>query len=288
VIHLLRAGAALPSILYNANSQIRRWDLGEQEIVRWRNSRGDELEGLLLKPLNYQPGSSYKTIVALYGGWMNQFLGYKWQPNQSWASLGYVVFMPNMRAPNIVSIPLKGAAYSQAARGPDGISVFVDDVTSGLDHLIKAGIVDPNRVVLYGFSNGGYETDLLITQTTRFKAAASVGSFPDILGEYFRHEFAWNYGKEVVGATPWEDLHGYLALSPVYEANKITTPLLLAAGDKDQPIILHNVAMYNALKSQQKDVTLLRYQQSGHILNDDDLRDFYRRMFEFYETHLSD
>lgn len=285
-IYVLAGTATFPYILMDINPQIRTWQLGTQEIVRWQNRHGDELEGILIKPAGYREGTQYPLIVDCYPGTANGFKGNTMSGNQALASAGYAVFYPNPRAPHVWINTFKTEAYDHAAMGPKGWDVTFDDVMSGVDELIRRGIVDPNRMSLYGFSNGAAVVDQLITRTARFKCAVSVAAALSIdwAGPFFLMT-ANPIIPRIAGSTPWESPQSYLALSALYEVDHISTPLLMADGDDDGLILLTDIELYNGLRWFNKDVTFLRYPHQGHGFEGTALTDFDNRREVFLERY---
>ena len=206
--------------------------------------------------------------------------------NQVWASRGYVVFWPNARAPHVWMNPFLSPAWSQAAKGPNGWNVTVDDVLSGVNELIRRGIVDPNRMGLYGFSNGGGILNYLITRTNRFKCAVSVaGVYPDWLLPFFLHTDSTIPTFEG-GTSPFEDPAAYLQLSAVFHLKSVTTPVLLADGDNDDDFLLGSIEMFNGLRWLHKNVTFLRYPDQGHGFHGAAMKDFWARETAFFDKYL--
>lgn len=277
---------AAPSILVDLNPQIRSWELGSQEVVRWTDGRGDQHEGILIKPAGYRPGRRYPLIVDCYPNQRDGFKGIPMLGNQVWAARGYAVFWPNARAPHLWMNPFLSPAWDQAAKGPNGWNVTVDDVLSGVDELIRRGIVDPNRMGLYGFSNGGGIVNYLITRTTRFKCAVSVaGVYPDWLLPVFLHTDSTIPTFEG-GTSPWDDPGAYVQLSAVFHLKSVTTPVLLADGDNDNDFLLGLIEMFNSLRWLGKDVTFLRYPDQGHGFSGAAMEDFWARETEFFDRYL--
>src|SRR5260370_42391494 len=103
----------------------------------------------------------------------NGFMSNPMLGNQAFASEGYAVFFPNHRAPHMVANLMKNEAYTEVARGPKGVDIMTDDVMTGIDVLVKQGIVDPQRMCLYGFSNGGAEAEFFGEKTIQFQSARS-------------------------------------------------------------------------------------------------------------------
>jgi dipeptidyl aminopeptidase/acylaminoacyl peptidase len=286
-IYALSPGDANPRLLKDLNPQIKTWALGVQQVVRWKNSRGQELEGTLIKPIGYKSGQRYPLIVDCYPGLTNGFKGWAMTGNQTWAAHGYVVFWPAARAPNQWQNPYKSPAFSGEAKGPKGIDVMLDDVMSGVEELIREGIVAPDRMGLYGFSNGGGVVNQLVARTARFKCAISVeaGSSTDWTSDFF----FYTYNKILAanaGALPWEDPQAYAGLSVIFHLDKIHTPMLLAEGDDDGMFLLNSIELYNGLRWLGRSVTLLRYPGQGHGFTGPALRDFSLRVVEFFDSYL--
>src|SRR5882672_5788746 len=172
----------------------------------------------------------------------NNFKGSPMIPGQAWAARGYVVFFPDADGPHVWENPWKSIADNTKARGPRGVDLAVDDVISGVDELIRRGIVDPDRMCLYGFSNGGAIVNQVITRTNRFKCAISVAAAlsADWSSNFFLHTSA-NFVAKIAGSTPWENPQAYFELSAVQHLDKVVTPLLLADGDDDGSSMLDNI-----------------------------------------------
>lgn len=280
---------AAPSVLIDFYPQVREWQLGSAEVIRWRTSAGEEKEGTLLKPPGHQQGSTAPLIVDAYpagtgNDWLDPMSG-----NQAWAALGYMVFRPSPRAPNAWLNHWKGAHSHELAKGPDGWDIAVDDVLSGVDELIRRGLVDDNRMCVFGFSNGATVVNVLITRSHRFKCAISVAPAmsdwvrPALLNTDQLHVLAiWAGGPNI-----WEDPQRYVRLSPVFQLNKVRTPVLLAAGDRDGDFLLNSIETYNGLRNAGREVTLLRYPDQGHGFNGAALEDFWTRQLAFFAKYLS-
>jgi len=272
--------------LVDLNPQVTDWDLGSQKVVRWKNSRGDEIEGTLILPPNYQQGKRYPLIVDCYPGMTNSFKASPYGANYAWAARGYVIFNPSARAPHVWIDPFKDKKYDEAAKGSNGWDVTFDDIISGVDELIRQDIVDPDRMGLFGFSNGGGIADYLVTKTSRFRCAVvHAAVYPDWIrpllleGDAGVTEFAG-------GITPWNDPVGYMRLSAVFHLDKVTTPMLLADGDNDRDFLLGMIEMYNGLRFLGKEVTFVRYPGQAHALTGSALNDFEQRTMDFFDAHL--
>jgi len=286
VIQALGQTNGEPYTLVNINPRLKEWALGEQQVIKWTNSRGEDLEGILIKPVGFQEGRRYPLIVDLYSGRTNGFMGTTILANQALASKGYAVFFPDHRAHHIWMNYMRDVAYSQVARGAQGGDIMIDDVLSGVNVLVKKGIVDPGRIGLYGYSNGATAVNYLVTKTPRFKCAVSAEGFADWTLSYFL-ETDVAYTSATLGQTPWADPQTYIKLSPIYHLDRITTPLLLAVGDKGTPArLLGYISMFNGLRRLKRDVILVRYPDQGHVFTGRALSDYWERVNAFFDSHL--
>lgn len=257
----------------------RRW-----EVVQWVNHREEVLEGMLLYPLQYDAKKRYPIVVDPYGSVRLERARYE-EVNYEKASSKYFVFRPNHRAPHMYVSARKSATYDAAAVGPTGMAVMADDILSGVDKLIERGLVDSTRMCVAGFSNGALEGAQLLTQTNRFKCAMlQSGNYDWIASTTFSADpsdsilFTYRVG-------PWEDPSIHVALSPVLQAAKITTPILLAVGDREG-LVIQAVELYTVLRYLNKEVTLLRYPNEGHGLTGAAQQDSTRRIESFFSKYL--
>ncbi len=286
-LRVLRPGARSAAVLLDFNAQVGDWILGEQEAVRWTNGRGDTVDGVLIKPVGYEAGHRYPLIVDVYPVTSNNFKGSPMGGNQAWAGRGYAVFMPTSRAPHSWATPIKSEAYTQAGKGPSGWELNLDDVMSGVDALIRRGIVDPDRMCVYGFSNGGGVVANLVTRTDRFRCAVSVAAWgSDWIEPSILHTDPQYMTQYAGGTSLWDDPDTYVQLSPVYRVTRVKTPMLLAVGDEDGDFLLGTIAMFNGLRRAGDEITLLRYPNQRHGFTDTALKDFWARETAFFDKYL--
>ncbi len=275
--------------LVDLNPQTATWELGDQRVVRWKTAGGDTLDGVLILPIGYRPGTRYPLVVDGYGGHTNSLQTSVINANQTLAARGYVVFLPNHRGPHIYqNYQSWGRVYTDKGKGPQGIAVLVDDILSGVDTLIAQGLADSTRLALFGYSNGGGAVNYMITRTTRFRCAISAApAVTDRAADFFllgdpSYPLFWDEGY-----TPWERPDLYAAVSPVYHLDRVHTPLLLAVGDRDTAFLLGTLEMYRGLRWLHRDVTLLRYRDQSHELEGAALEDLWNRVYAFLDDHLT-
>lgn len=263
--------------------------LGKIKAITYHTARGDVLQGKLLYPPDYQAGKRYPLIVDAYplasGSdlWMHPMYG-----NQAWAAAGYMVFRPNeARAPHVWVNCSGKQDFCNASRGPGAWDVMVDDVMSGVDALIRRGLVDPQRMCLYGHSNGGGVVDYLVTRTDRFKCAVAVAPvWPNWIGPPLLATGTWRTMQDWTGINPLQDPGAYVKLSAVFHVDNVNTPMLIADGDEDGQFLLGSIEMYNALRFAGKQVTFLRYPNEGHVFVGPGLRDLWNREMAFFARYL--
>jgi len=173
-------------------------------------------------------------------------------------------------------------------------------VPNAINKLIDRGLVDADKVGVYGQSYGGYAVNLLITQTDRFAAAANVSGKVNIisfLGDSpkitTRNYAAAEVGQDRIGATLWEQPHKYINTSAVMFADRIETPLLMLTGEGDWNVPATNQReMYYALRRLGKEVVWVNYTNGGHGAGRSssaaDFVDHWQRMFDWFAEHFAD
>jgi len=267
----------------DVNPQISKWNLGTQEVIRWRNAAGEELHGVLVRPR----GKRVPLIVDPYSSGRNGFLNIPVLGNYLFVKEGFAVFLPNHRAPHSLPAVTFGKDYVGKAATRDPIDVLVDDVMSGVNKLIREGIADPDRMFLYGYSNGSTAVDQLLAETHVFRAAVSGAGVANWLVWYRERPTATDLVASFLGGRrPEDSLDLYRRISPFYAANKITTPLLLAVGDRDTR--LNDVTrFYEALQSAGANVTLITYPGDAHELSRAHMEDYFRKSLDFFRAAMN-
>jgi dipeptidyl aminopeptidase/acylaminoacyl peptidase len=170
-------------------------------------------------------------------------------------------------------------------------------VTAAANKIVEMGVADPEKLGVQGTSYGGYATNLLITQTNRFKAAINISGKVNMISFYtdsprlgVRNIHAPEKSQDRLGATLWQQPQKYIQQSAIMYADRIKTPLLLMTGEQD-----HNVPprqameMYYALRRLGKEVAWVSYINGGHGMPTttvDEVRDYHRRILDWYEQHL--
>lgn len=275
--------------LVDPNPQTSDWSKGwSQEVVRWKNAHGEELQGILAAPVG---GRRAPLIVDPYSSWQNRFLNIPQMANYAFVKAGFAVFFPDHRAPHTFPEWAFGETYVGAAKDRDPVEVLTDDVMTGVAELERRGIADPDRLYLYSTSNGASAINQLLTATHAFRAAVSHGGVSDWLGYYKANQ---PRGDMTIpgflgGRKPEDSPDLYLRISPVYQAAEITTPLLLVVGAKDS--IQGGGSRYEdavhfaeVLRKAGKPVELVVYPEEGHGISAKLAEQHVQRAIEFFKS----
>lgn len=249
--------------LTNTNPQLAELSQGETEVVTWKSSDGVEVEGVLLKPVGFQAGRRYPTLVVAHGGpagaYVNGFRLGGLEGGQVWAGKGWAVFYPNPRG---------SSNYGQktlAANVNDWGGGDYKDIMTGVDALVARGIADPDKLAHIGWSYGGYMTAWVITQTTRFKAAMVGAGLTDMWSMYGTNDIPSVLIAYFGGIPNAKTLPLYLDRSAMSHIDKVTTPTLILHGANDERVPVGQAyELYRGLKDRGKATELVFYPREGH------------------------
>ena len=261
------ASFASPRKLTDHNPQLTAIALGESEVVSWKSSDGQEVEGVLLKPVGYRQGQRYPLLVDIHGGPTGAHnAGFKanWgSPGQFWAGQGWAVLYPNPRG---------STGYGEKfMRGnlPDWGGGDYRDIMAGVDAMVARGIADGDKLAVTGWSYGGYMTSWVVTQTNRFKAAMEGAGLTDLVSMYGTTDIPGYIASFFHGTPTKETLELYRQRSAITFVDNVTTPLLILHGGNDQRVpIGQPMEYFRALKDRGKTVELVFYPREGHGLSE--------------------
>ncbi|NEZ04485.1 S9 family peptidase [Wenzhouxiangella sp. XN201] len=260
---------------------------GEVRDWSFTNADGEAIEGRYYLPPDFDPENEYPLIVYYYGGTMpvnRQFTGR--YPFNLWAANGYVIYVLQPRG-------TIGYGQDFSARHVNAWGEYTaDDIIEGTQKFVAAHeFVDGERIGNIGASYGGFMTMYLATKTDLFAASishAGISALTSYWGEGW-----WGYGYSGIasrGSFPWNNRELYVEQSPVYNADKITTPMLLLHGDSDTnvpPGESHN--MYTALKLLGREVEMVEFPGEDHWILDREKRYvWWDTMLAWYDKWLKD
>lgn len=263
--------------LFDTQSQLRDKQLARTALIEYFDADGKKSFGVLYYPVGYEQGKRYPVVFNVYESFFDD--SFNATINVLTAN-GYAVMQPSVN----LEVGYPGEAW-------------VKGVTAAANKLIELGIADPDRLGVQGTSYGGYATNLLITQTTRFAAAINISGKTDMISFYtdsprlgVRNIHAPEKSQDRLGKTLWEAPQKYIEHSAVFAADRIKTPLLLITGKED-----HNVPertsseMFYALRRLGKEVEWVSYTYGGHGMpttSEAAVRDYHARILAWYDKYL--
>ena len=262
-----------------------RWNWGTAELVDWLSTDGTYMQGVVIKPDNYDPNKRYPIMTYYYRFFTDRLHDFN-EPKTNhrpvfaqYVSDDYVVFLPDVR----FEIGRPGFAATKS-------------VVPGIQKLVEMGIADSDKLGLHGHSWSGYQTAFIVTQTNIFDAAVSGAPVSNMTSAYggirwasgMARSFQYEKTQSRIGKTLVEAPLVYLENSPVFYADKITTPMLIQHGDDDGAVPWYqSIEMYIAMRRYNKDVIFLQYHgEPHHLQRFENKLDYAIRMKEYFDYYL--
>lgn len=262
----------------------------KKDLIHWKTSDGKRATGLLYKPENFDSTKRYPVILTYYEKEASRNaniyeeydekatsgVGSAEPPIQYCLNQGYIVF--------IIDIDYK--------IGSAGASV-VDYIVSGVKYLGNKRFVNPTKIGIIGHSFGGWETNYLITHANLFAAAVSGSGHSDLIAHYGninndKQGYPFTENQVRIGVTPWDRPDLFIKNSPIFYADRVTTPVLFMANKNDLRVpYSQSIAFFKALRVQGKRCWLLQYDNAEHVLmKEEDVTDFGIRQMQFFDHYL--
>ncbi len=265
--------------------QTSEFNWGTAELISFTSADGVPLDGIVIKPGDYDPSKRYPVFVYYY----EQFSQRLHDFNQTvinhrpsfgyYASNGYVIFLPDI--------------HFKAGR--PGMSA-VNALVPGVQKLIDMGIADPDAIGLHGHSWSGYMTAYVVTQTDIFRAAIAGAPVSNMTSAYggirwgsgLARQFQYETGQSRLGSSLFDRRYLYIENSPLFYAHEINTPLLIMHGDVDEAVPWEqSIELYLAMRRAGKDIIFLQYRDEPHHPQKYPNKvDYTIRMKEYFDHHL--
>jgi dipeptidyl aminopeptidase/acylaminoacyl peptidase len=269
----------------DANPQKSQLLWGSSELVRFKNLDGVPLSGMLIKPENFDPSKKYPMIVYIYETLsenVHRFVDPKPGHNISasyYASNGYLIFMPDI-------------VYTIGHPGQSAIKCVLPAVQA----VVDKGFVNENAIGIQGHSWGGYQIAYMITQTTRFKAAAAGAPVANMTSAYsgirwgtgLPRQFQYEHTQSRIGGNLWESPMLFLENSPVFLADRVQTPLMMVHNDGDDAVPWYQgIEYFLALRRLGKEVYMFNYNgEPHHIRKRANQKDYTMRLQQYFDHYL--
>ncbi|MDO5664979.1 MAG: prolyl oligopeptidase family serine peptidase [Bacteroidia bacterium] len=248
------------------DTRLEKLQLGEVKDWNFKNTQGVTVDGRYYLPPYFDPNKKYPLIVYYYGGaspaprtFENAY------PLHVYAARGYVVYV--LQPAGTVGY---GQEFSSAFLHSWG-NETVNDIIRGTQLFAKEhAFIDREKIGCIGASYGGFITQLMQTQTDIFATAVSHAGISNIAGYWGEGHWGYTYGaRKSPNSYPWNNRSVFVDQSPIFNADKIRTPLLLLHGTDDTNVpIGESMQMYLALKILGKPVEFIQVEKENHVIAD--------------------
>jgi len=253
-------GKNIKEILNNSalEENLKKFDLPKKEFTTFKNEVGNDLNGYIIKPKNFDAKKKYPVLLYQYSGPGSQQVADKWNDsNDYWHMMlsqkGYIIVCVDGRGTGF-----KGAAFKKVTQKELG-KFEVEDQIFVAKELAKESFIDKNRIGIWGWSYGGFmSSNALFQGNDVFKTAIAVAPVT-----------SWRFYDSVYTerfmTTPQENASGYDNNSPITHADKLKGNFLLIHGTADDNVHVQNaMVLINKLVSLNKDFDWLIYPDKNH------------------------
>ena len=272
--------------LSHINPQMNDYLWGTAELVSWKTKNGFDVQGLLYKPEDFDPGKKYPVMVYFYERYSDElYRYYPPAPSRStvnlsfYCSRGYLVFVPDI----------------YYVDGHPGRSAY-NSIVAGVEMLSENPWVDKAHIGIQGQSWGGYQVAYLVTQTELFAAAGAGAPVSNMTSAYggirwesgLIRQFQYERQQSRIGKTLWDGLDLYIENSPLFFADKVNTPLLIMHNDNDGAVPWYQgIEFFVALRRLGKEAYMLQYNGEEHnLVYRRNMHDLTIRLQQFFDHYL--
>lgn len=273
-------GGDLTRVTRTNDDFLRGIQLSRVERFQAPSADGTMIDAFLTRPPGQEQATGLPTLLRIHGGPVAQYstgFDLEWQ---MLAAHGYAVVGANPRGSSGY-----GEAFSKVLWADWGHKDF-EDVMGVVDHLVKQGVADADRLGVGGWSYGGILTNYVITKTGRFKAAISGASEVNYTANYGTDHYQRHWEAEL--GLPWEHTDTWLRLSPFFKVANVTTPTLVLCGQEDWNVpLLNSEQLYQALRRLGVPTELIVYPGESHgIRRPSFQKDRFERYLAWYDRYL--
>jgi dipeptidyl aminopeptidase/acylaminoacyl peptidase len=275
-----------PVALTSINPQQANYNWMQSQLVKWKSYTGRTAEGILYLPEDFDPKKKYPMIVYFYersNQTLHNYLAPAPTPSRLnipfFASRGYVVFVPDI----------------WYKKGYPGQGAY-DYIVSGTRAMVQKGFIDSTRIGLQGQSWGGYQIAYLITKTNLYAAAWAGAPVVNMTSAYggirwgpgINRQFQYEKTQSRIGANLWERPDLYIKNSPLFELNKVKTPIVIMSNDADDAVPWYQgIEMFTAMRRLAKPIWMLVYNNEAHnLVERKNRKDIQIREQQFFDHYL--
>lgn len=225
-----------PKQITNLNPSFKEKFIARTEIIRWKGALGEEVEGLLYYPKDYEPGKKYPLFVAPHGGpaaadtdsWDESYA----YPQQLLCQRGAFVFKPNYHGSSNY-----GLKFVESIKNGKYYEYPLEDIEKGVDYLISRGFVDPERIGAFGWSNGSIlSIGLSVHNPKRYKVIGAGAGDVEFISDWANVDFGHSFDTFYFGKSPLEDPLLYVRLSPFFQLDRVEAPTIIFFGTEDRNV----------------------------------------------------
>ncbi|SFC31068.1 Dipeptidyl aminopeptidase/acylaminoacyl peptidase [Xylanibacter ruminicola] len=254
------------STMFNGAEALGDAEIGTCQDWNFTNSKGDTVYGRLYLPKDFDATKKYPMIVYYYGGCspVSRYFESPYAP-QYWNSLGYVAYILEPSGATGFGQEWASRHVNTAGRGP------AEDIIEGTKKICEAHpFINKDKIGCMGASYGGFMTQYLQTQTDIFAAAVSHAGIANHTSYWGEGYWGYNYSEvSMANSYPWSHRQLYVDQSPLFNADKIHTPLLLLHGNADTNVpLIESLQMFTALKLLGREVSLVEVEGENHHILD--------------------
>ena len=251
--------------LTDFGKQVKGWDLGTVETIRWQSRDGAEIEGVLRKPSNFDPAKKYPLVFVVHGGpgWFSADYLLTGEDMRYYPSLQFNLKDVLVLKPNYRGSVGRGQAFLELNVNNLGVGDLWD-IESAVDHLVELGWVDPEKVGCMGWSQGGYISAFVGLHSEKFKAVSVGAGISDWYTYHISNDIP-DFTRDYLSGSPFRDRELYEKTAPISNLTRAKTPMLIQHGSEDRRVPLSNATeLYRGLKEMGVPVELFIFPGMAH------------------------
>jgi dipeptidyl aminopeptidase/acylaminoacyl peptidase len=222
--------------LTDLNPGFKNKVMAKTEVIRWTGALGEEVDGLLYYPRDYQPGKKYALLTAPHGGPAGADMD-SW--DESWAYAHQLLSQRGafILKPNYHGSSNYGLKFVESICCGKYYDLPVEDIEKGVDVLIAKGMVDPDKVGTFGWSNGSIlSIQLGVVNPDRYKVICAGAGDVEWISDWANVDFGQSFDTYYFGKSPLEDPELYIRMSPLYKLDRVKAPTIIFFGTEDRNV----------------------------------------------------